>query len=388
MSAVHEFDHERRSTSSDDSFPEPVTPPYLTPMSSYMYSPSNVDAGVLDIGDRSPSVTSLPLGPLITVDGRTQPAQDDPNATMRQKNIPGYGYQQTSPTRFFEPFPEGPIPAEQFRPRRGFIPSIHVPHEFALITLSEGNLVRMLGFDEGAVGAVREVLSSQEGEKQGVRSERRGKEAQHPQRRKSTDSAREGRVLSPVNVAASPVEGEMIEWCLEGKPWKERKNSSEIFFTSVISTLLKHSYHYVSPLNISAPGSPLHFSGIFSRSIEPTEERRCAFSVSFPAANIIRVIGAPRESTPGILAVVRQGWGQRLKEEKSEIGAWEGRLKGPGLFGAVPEPPGPEVVLETLAAFNRQGIELMTLVRLAGTEMWLFDCPASKEESMTISTST
>lgn len=391
MAASHlEAHHDTHSMSSDSSPAQPLTPPYLTPMSSYLGPSSHMDADVSNNGDESQSVTSLPLGPLITADGRTHPLSSEPHPRDEQKAT-GSGYPNdpseiTSPSRFFEPFPEGPIPPHQFRPRREFIPSIHAPHEFALLTLSEGNLVKMLGFDEQVVRAVREVLSRKVGEGSGLRSERRGKEAEGPRRKSSDGGDRRG--MSPVNGAengaASPVEGELVEWCLEGKPWKERKHSSEILFTTLISTLLSHSYGYVSPMHLPSSSHPVQFSGIFSRSLEPAEERRAAFGISFPSANIIRVIGAPREGTPGILAVVRQGWGKRLKEEKTEGGAWEGKLKGPGLFGAPVEPPGPEVVLDTLAAFNRQGIELMTIVRLAGTEMWLFDCPAGSEGGSTM----
>ncbi|KZO96210.1 hypothetical protein CALVIDRAFT_137796 [Calocera viscosa TUFC12733] len=370
MSTIH-------SISSESSEAQPLTPPFLTPMSSYRDPRPHADP---DVDGEAQSVTSLPLGPLITADGRTHIPSPEPEEAQDIKTMPG-DQDQTSPSRFFEPFPEGPIPAHQFRPRREFIPSIHAPHEFALLTLAEGNLVRMLGFDEEAVRTVRDVLASTEGERLGIRSERRGNAVEANGRKSSED-----RVMSPVRSMQSPVLGELVEWCLEGKPWKERKHSSEILLTTLFSTLLSHSFLYVSPLHLATPSSPVHLSAIFSRPLEPIQERKTAFSISFPAANIIRVIGAPKESTPGILAVVRQGWGTRLKEEKSEIGTWEGKLKGPGLFGPAPEPPGPEVVLDTLAAFNRQGIELMTIVRLAGTEMWLFDCSVGMEGGSTMMT--
>ncbi|KZT59668.1 hypothetical protein CALCODRAFT_182478 [Calocera cornea HHB12733] len=329
------------SVSTDSSEAQPLTPPFLTPMSSYRDEPHpRADTTVVD-GETN-SITSLPLGPMITADGRTHiPSPEPPESEHGFKLINGY-HDQTSPSRFFEPFPEGPIPADQFRPRREFIPSVHAPHEFALLTLAEGNLVRMLGFDEEAVRAVRDVLMSRVGEGQGIRSERRGNAVDAKGRKSSED-----RVMSPMSGMQSPVPGELVEWCLEGKPWKERKNrcvalvrivvpsadsicSSEILLTTLISTLLTHSFHFVSPLHVPSSSSPVHLSAIFSRPLEPSQDRRTAFSISFPAANIIRVIGAPKESTPGILAVVRQGWGTRLKEERTETGAWEGKLKGPG----------------------------------------------------------
>jgi len=51
-------------------------------------------------------------------------------------------------------------------------------------------------------------------------------------------------------------------------------------------------------------------------------------------------------------------------------------------MGAPPEPLGPEVVLDTLSSFNRQGIDLITIVRINGTEVWLFECPAGPVESV------
>jgi len=172
-----------------------------------------------------------------------------------------------------------------------------------------------------------------------------------------------------------------IEWWLMGKPWKERRFTSETVLVLIFTHLLSLSFRFVSSL-MSGASSDTHFLAAFSRPSGILSSTRAVFGISFPYVEILRVTSAPITETPSILASVRDGWADRIKDERRlGAGCYEFRLKTSGWFSTPPtDSARAQTTLNLIHNLDRSGIYLITEVRLNGSIIWLFETEAGPLE--------
>lgn len=207
-----------------------------------------------------------------------------------------------------------------FTPRREFIRDDRVPSTFAILTLSSSSFIRLFGFPQPFISALRKLLLEKDRLAVGFRED---------------------------------IAQNFCEFTLEGKPWASPKSiPSEKLLVDILAVLFQHGYVFLSTLDygreqddrvvmaFSKPSpnhapqsstpllSPLHRTS--GHSPTPTlPPVRVPFALSFPNATTLRVISPPLHSTPAILQAVRGAWPRGVESEK-KVGdsTFEFKLKG------------------------------------------------------------
>lgn len=207
-----------------------------------------------------------------------------------------------------------------FMPRREFIRDDRVPSTFAILTLSSSSFIRLFGFPQPFISALRRLLLEK------------------------------GRLAAGFR---EDIAQNFCEFTIEGKPWGNPKSvASEKLLVDILAVLFQQGYAFLTTLDYGreqddrvamafskptpnhAPHSPhTPFSALHRTSgPSPTPTLppvRVPFALSFPNATTLRVISPPLHSTPAILQAVRGAWPRGVESEK-KVGdsTFEFKLKG------------------------------------------------------------
>ncbi|KZT21641.1 hypothetical protein NEOLEDRAFT_1244397 [Neolentinus lepideus HHB14362 ss-1] len=228
-----------------------------------------------------------------------------------------------------------------FTPRKEFMPSQHIYSTFYLMTLSGSNLVRLYRFPQDFIRVLRKHLND----------------------RQLLTATRQNN------------EETCYEYTVDGRPWASPKSiGTELLIVDLLQVVLRHGFNFLSTIdygrehddkvaivfskpqrgldralvgfvssstNLGRGPSPLPngssttlapLSPVGGHTQLSNEHRmiqiKIPFALSFPSANILRVISPPLNSTPAIIAAIRGSWPRGVVSEKKVGETFEFKLKG------------------------------------------------------------
>ncbi|KAG9007889.1 hypothetical protein FRB90_009169 [Tulasnella sp. 427] len=269
-----------------------------------------------------------------------------------------------------------------FAPRKEFLKNQNTPHQFALLTFNGAEILRLSNFPPNVISSLRTLFQQQ----------------------------------SVYRAYREDPEMGVSEFIMADRLWNGKNLRTERLVVLIFSTILSHRFKYVTtlaygrlaqdtrslvfskampfPLDVpstsrtnspAVPASPLPMSSpsIQQDGSRPEQQRTC-FALSL-TQKTLRVICAPKSSTPAILASVRSAWPRGVVSEgRPEDDVYEFQLKGYSLFSTSTFDRDALVhIFGLLRALDTHAFQLITNLNLTHgiaksrtKDLWIFDCPA------------
>lgn len=192
-------------------------------------------------------------------------------------------------------------------PRKEFIKDHRVASSFSLLALSGSSLVRLYSFSSALLAALRKFFEQR-------------------------------RILAR---ARDDAPSHFVEYTLEGKPWSKPKSiTTEKLVVDILAIVFHYGYVFLSTIDYGREQDD-RLAVAFSKPTIPAalpnnasatslnQPARTPFAISFVSATVLRVVGAPLQSTPAVLGVMRGAWPRGvLADRKVGDATYEFKLKG------------------------------------------------------------
>ncbi|KAG9035695.1 hypothetical protein FS837_001850, partial [Tulasnella sp. UAMH 9824] len=267
-----------------------------------------------------------------------------------------------------------------FAPRKEFLKNQSTTHQFALLTFNGAEILRLSNFPPNVIASLRTLFQQQ---------------------------------LVYRAYREDPEMG-VSEFIMADRLWTSKNVKTERLVTLIFSVILSHRFRFMTTLaygrlaqdtrslvfskavpgsldvpstsrtnSPAVPASPLPMSSPSSGDGVRPEQRTC-FALSL-SQKTLRVICAPKGSTPAILASVRSAWPRGVvSEDRVEDDVYEFQLKGYSLFSTSTFDRDALVhIFGLLRALDSHNFQLITNLNLTQgiaksrtKDLWIFDCPA------------
>ncbi|KAG8895305.1 hypothetical protein FRB99_000655 [Tulasnella sp. 403] len=275
-----------------------------------------------------------------------------------------------------------------FAPRKEFLKSQTPTHHFALLAFNGADILRLSNFPRNVIASLRSLFETQK----------------------------------VYRIFREDAEMGVSEFVMSERVWTGKSIRTERLITLIFSTILSHNFRYVTSLSygrLADDSRSLVFSKLTTSSLNalssshanspavnasplpsaapslpappPSDsgvkpEQRSCFALSF-TSRALRVICAPKSSTPAILASVRAAWPRGIVSEGSSCDdVYEFQLKGYSLFSSSTFDRDALIqIFSLLRSLDVHGFQLVTnfnlsqgIARSRTKDLWIFDAPAEQ----------